>query len=315
MEKALISIIVPVYNTEQYLDECVTSVVSQSYNNLEIILVDDGATDQSPQKCDQWARKDNRIKVIHKENGGLSDARNAGLDNATGEYITFCDSDDILANDTIDSAYGIFMRYNCDIVSYESTLYQNRTENRITYYHKDQDITLLSPVQCLKGMLEVTYDCSCCNKLFKRSIIGSHRFIKGLTNEDILFFFDILPTCANDIIHLNKEFYKYRINLNGITHTFNANSLNAYYNAKYIYEKIIRGIPELKEASRVYLINTAYCIGRMIKKESKQNENPFKDALCDIKKKLFCYLPYIILHRRRFSNKFFFLKCFYVVIS
>lgn len=85
----LISVIIPVYKVEKYLDKCIQSVINQTYSNLEIILVDDGSPDNCPQLCDDWANKDERIKVIHKKNGGLSDARNAGLDIATGEYIAF----------------------------------------------------------------------------------------------------------------------------------------------------------------------------------------------------------------------------------
>ena len=94
MEEILISVIVPIYNVEAYLNRCVESIVNQTYQKLEIILVDDGSPDNCPRMCDGWASKDNRIKVIHKGNGGLSDARNAGLKIATGEYISFVDSDD-----------------------------------------------------------------------------------------------------------------------------------------------------------------------------------------------------------------------------
>ena len=95
----LISVIIPVYKVEEYLDECVLSVIRQTYANLEIILVDDGSPDNCPRMCDEWATKDSRIKVIHKENGGLSDARNAGLDAAEGQYIAFIDSDDYIKPD------------------------------------------------------------------------------------------------------------------------------------------------------------------------------------------------------------------------
>ena len=94
-----ISVIVPVYKTEQYLNRCVQSITDQTYKNLEIILVDDGSPDNCPEMCDQWAKKDERIKVIHKRNGGLSSARNAGLDSATGDYIMFADSDDWMEPD------------------------------------------------------------------------------------------------------------------------------------------------------------------------------------------------------------------------
>ena len=96
MSNVMLSIIVPVYNVEKYIGKCIESIVNQTYKDLEIILVDDGSTDNSGKICDEWARKDKRIKVIHKKNGGLSDARNAGLDICTGDYIGFVDSDDYI---------------------------------------------------------------------------------------------------------------------------------------------------------------------------------------------------------------------------
>ena len=99
MNEPLVSVIVPVYKVEKYLDKCIESIVGQTYENLEIILVDDGSPDNCPTMCDEWAQKDSRIKVIHKENGGLSSARNAGLDACTGDYIGFVDSDDWIEPD------------------------------------------------------------------------------------------------------------------------------------------------------------------------------------------------------------------------
>ena len=93
----LISVIVPIYNRELYLEKCIESIVSQTYSNLEIILVDDGSPDNCPAICDEWAKKDSRIKVVHKENGGVASARNAGLSAATGDYVAFVDGDDFIA--------------------------------------------------------------------------------------------------------------------------------------------------------------------------------------------------------------------------
>ena len=105
LKQGLISVIVPVYNVEQYLDRCVCSILNQTYQNLEIILVDDGATDSSGRMCDEYAKRDERIKVVHKQNGGLSDARNAGLAAATGEYIGYVDSDDWIEPDMYEKMY------------------------------------------------------------------------------------------------------------------------------------------------------------------------------------------------------------------
>ena len=112
----LISVIVPVYKVEAYLDRCVQSIVDQTYTNLEIILVDDGSPDRCPQMCDEWAKRDNRIRVIHKENGGLSDARNAGMQAASGTYIAFVDSDDWLELRCIEYLYQTAEKNACEIV-------------------------------------------------------------------------------------------------------------------------------------------------------------------------------------------------------
>ena len=118
MTKELISVVLPIYNVENYLDRCINSIVHQTYDNLEIILIDDGSPDSCPQKCDEWAKKDNRIKVIHKKNAGLGMARNTGIENASGEYLCFCDSDDYIDLETINKAYEVAKKNNADIVTF-----------------------------------------------------------------------------------------------------------------------------------------------------------------------------------------------------
>ena len=118
MENQLVTIVVPVYNVEKYLDRCVESIVNQTYTNLEILLIDDGSPDNCPRICDEWARRDSRIRVIHKENQGLGMARNTGIENATGEYICFFDSDDYVSPDLIRKALEKILQEQADIVIY-----------------------------------------------------------------------------------------------------------------------------------------------------------------------------------------------------
>ena len=114
LNEELISVIIPIYKVEKYLRECIDSIINQSFKNLEIILVDDGSPDNCGKICDEYAKKDNRLKVIHKENGGLSSARNAGLDIATGEYISFVDSDDYVSNKFIENlSFYLKNKYFC----------------------------------------------------------------------------------------------------------------------------------------------------------------------------------------------------------
>lgn len=120
IKKGLVSIVVPIYNVEQYLDRCIESVVNQTYRDLEIILVDDGSSDSCPRKCDEWGARDSRIKVIHKKNAGAGMARNTGIDHATGEYICFFDSDDYASVDAVEKAYRCISEYDADIVHFGS---------------------------------------------------------------------------------------------------------------------------------------------------------------------------------------------------
>lgn len=118
MNQGLVTVVLPIYNVEKYLDRCIKSVVNQTYENLEIILVDDESPDRCPEMCEEWAKRDKRIKVIHKKNAGLGIARNSGIDNANGEYICFVDSDDYVALDTIEKAYALAKKEQADIVTF-----------------------------------------------------------------------------------------------------------------------------------------------------------------------------------------------------
>lgn len=115
-EKKIVSIIVPIYKVEQYMDECITSIVNQTYSNIEIILVDDGSPDNCPRKCDDWGKADERVVVYHKKNGGLSDARNYGIEVAKGDFIMFVDSDDYIAREMVEKLYSSIIDSDADIV-------------------------------------------------------------------------------------------------------------------------------------------------------------------------------------------------------
>ena len=165
----LISVIVPVYNVEKYLDKCIQSIVDQTYTNLEIILVDDGSPDNSGAICDEWAEKDNRIKVIHKANGGLSDARNAGLDIATGEYIAFVDSDDYIELDFYDKLYNVIKATNCDIsICNLRKVYEN---NNVSVNNCDTfEITEYSTTEAMSALIDDKIRQVVWNKLYKADI-------------------------------------------------------------------------------------------------------------------------------------------------
>lgn len=177
----LVSVIIPVYRTEEYLAECVSSVLAQTYGNLEIILVDDGSPDNAPAMCDEYARRDSRIRVIHKENGGLSDARNAGKAIAAGQYLTFLDSDDILAPETVAHMLELAQKENAQVVKI----------GVIRKYAPEECITVLKDYTVTTGlgaMERIFWDNSqiitTCGKLFDAALFRDLDFPVGLYYED-----------------------------------------------------------------------------------------------------------------------------------
>lgn len=186
---SLVSIIVPVYGTESYLPSCIESICNQSYTNLQIILVDDQSPDRCPEICDRYAQKDLRILVIHQENTGVSGARNAGLSKATGKYIMFVDSDDVLYSDAVETMLCDADKYDADIVSGTKSIAD--TNGRIARYVGDGGIMVFQNEEPL--MLSLQGNCnthSACAKLFRTSFIQGLCFEKGKdVNEDGFFLF------------------------------------------------------------------------------------------------------------------------------
>lgn len=212
---SLISVIVPVYKVEEYLDECVQSLVDQTYSNLEIILVDDGSPDQSPQMCDEWARKDGRVRVVHKSNGGLSSARNAGLDIAQGDYISFIDSDDYVDKLMYEKLYEGVRKY--PNVGISSIKFLRLTNGKVEPYNKmwdDQEEVLVKSEDFgVFTLLQKSCHAST-NKLYRADLLKNVRFRVGKTNEDTLFMFDLSKEVQNkkvDMLELPYYAYYYRM--------------------------------------------------------------------------------------------------------
>lgn len=182
----LISVIVPIYNVEKYVGECVDSIINQTYKNLEIILVNDGSTDSSGKICDCYVEKDSRIKVIHRENGGLSEARNSGLDIAKGEYLTFVDSDDVIVSDCIEMLYNLLINKGADVSTGALTPFYDG-EKLPTEVPLSAVKVFDNGVDAVKSMLfqRGYINNSPCSKLFKASLFKKYRYPKGLLYEDL----------------------------------------------------------------------------------------------------------------------------------
>lgn len=204
---SLISVIVPIYNVEKYLDRCVDSIINQTYKNLEIILVDDGSPDNCPQMCDDYAKKDSRIKVVHKENGGLSDARNAGMKVATGEYVSFIDSDDYISLDFYETLLQTMIDNDSDIV--ECSVVKFYENEKFVEYNDDLKVTNYDTLDGLEGLInENPFKQHVWNKLYKTNIALDIPYAVGKLNEDEFWTYQIFGK-AKKVTRINKTMYYY----------------------------------------------------------------------------------------------------------
>ncbi len=210
MEETKISVIVPIYNSEKYLPMCIESIINQTYKNIEIVLIDDGSTDSSLEICMRYAATDERIKVIHQDNKGVSVARNVGLEKMTGEYFSFVDSDDELKKNAIEFLLKDILEYNADMASaVKSIVSPNGTISSIYANHSLNVYTGLEMLNLsLEGERQTN---SACAKLFKYSVFGKIRFAEGRSiNEDGFFLFQCY-TLKPIVVQHNESIYLYYI--------------------------------------------------------------------------------------------------------
>lgn len=218
----LISVIVPVYKVEAYLPACVDSILSQTFSNFELILVDDGSPDACGAMCDSYAHEDSRIRVIHQENGGLSAARNAGLDIAKGEYVTFVDSDDVIAPDCLQLFTEVTGETNADVVvgSYTEFSDDSNLEGIWTQLKEKKSYRIENRYNACEALYlgKAEMPINAWGKLYKTGVIGSQRFPVGRIHEDQAFVPRIIYA-ASGIAILDRAVYGYRHNEDGITHS------------------------------------------------------------------------------------------------
>jgi glycosyltransferase involved in cell wall biosynthesis len=234
MNIPLISVIVPIYNVETYLEKCLNSIINQTYKNLEIILVDDGSPDNCGKICDEYALKEKRIKVIHKPNGGLSDARNAGLDIAKGEYIAFVDSDDYIAENMYEDLLCIAQKEAADIVT--CAIYIENNKGIKVSYVEGMDNLDIDEVRYL--VLMDKYSNCACGKLYKADLFKDLRFFVGVYSED-LFIMPTLFCKAKKAIFTKIPYYYYNCtNQSSIMSSFNARRKYGFFNGWAEHERI-----------------------------------------------------------------------------
>ena len=213
--KLLISIIVPVYNVETYLAKCVDSILAQTYTNLEIFLVNDGSSDCCGKLCDEYAKEDKRIKVIHKKNGGLSDARNVAIDVTTGEFITFIDSDDYVTDDYIMTLYSLIEKYECKVsIALYNTFVEGSKPKVVNRVYREDCQTNIKAIE--EMFYQEKYDTASWAKLYHSSLFATGiRYPKGIVYEDLATTY-LLIFQSDKVAFCNRRIYNYLLRRDSI---------------------------------------------------------------------------------------------------
>lgn len=272
---SLVSIIVPIYNAEKYLDSCIQSVLRQTYTNWELILIDDGSTDKSGRIAEEYGFADERITVFHQKNLGVSLARNQGIDEATGNYVVFLDADDELIEDCLAKTVNIAEETNADVVAGRSCENQELFQDRIIW----------TGAEALENSLKdhlFTY--SACAKLIRREFIGKTRFTPDIRiNEDSYFVFQLL--CKQNVFVLtNDVIYFYRANSESLSRTvFSEKYFDILKVSDLKYKKIEEQFPQMHDLAKNMLLKARMNVLRILAVRTR-------DEYRDVEKKLLEYI-------------------------
>ena len=213
----MVSVIIPVYNVEEYIERCVQSVIDQTFSDIEIILVDDGSKDNSGAICDRYANEDSRVLVIHKKNGGLSDARNVGIEKSHGEYITFVDGDDCISSDYVSYLFEIINTFNADIAVGQFWINRSTDSPSLPAKNQREHIETLKQDEALERLLHGKISVSATTKLFKRRLFEKVRFPVGKQFEDVGTTYKLIMN-SNVIGVGNRYIYSYFMRPSSIVH-------------------------------------------------------------------------------------------------
>lgn len=293
-----VSIIIPIYNVEKYLDKCVQSVKKQTLQDIEIILVDDESPDNCPQICDDYEKQDSRIKVVHKKNGGLGFARNSGLEIATGEYVTFLDSDDFVDVFTYEHLYNLIKLYNLDALYYKFIRFSDENNvlikepvNEIVEYKdnaiKDLMLDIIASEPTAK--VERKVQCSSCTAIYKLEIIRNNNVYfhseRELISEDMVFNLDFLKY-SQKVGYNDGEHYHYRVNPTSLTSTVRIDRIDKHAQLyHYITEKLSYWELDINNgrlrAKRLFIgcSRSSICQIMLSRKLNKQKKMIFKELV------------------------------------
>ena len=319
----LVSIIVPIYKVEPYLEACIASIVNQTYRNLEIILVDDGSPDKCPEICDVWAQKDSRIRVIHKENGGLSDARNAGFEVSSGAYISYVDSDDILAPEYVEFLYEAIRVTGADVSQCAFRQFSGepgeirRQDSMSSPVIQTPEQAMYNFSHCVKPVNHQVWD-----KLYRRELVKNERFLYGRQAQDVLFACHVLGKC-NYMARIDNVLYHWRIRPGSASSGFIRQRLDALETYWQSLSFIERYYPQYGKDLKMYYLTLCYgacdwiikCASGKERAEMMQAVRSYRKkirlskeewAKCTLKDKVrfICSSPVLIIPMTRLRNLF-----------
>lgn len=248
MKKPLITVIIPVYNIEGYLTTCLNSVCSQTYENLEILLIDDGSIDRTGLICDEFAHRDPRVRVIHKKNEGQSVARNIGIANAKGEYVSFVDGDDWVTEDYLDKLFSLLQEYHADIANCNFIRKKKMGDTRLS--DCSNQIQVYNPEQAIENLCYMKeLNCAPISKLFKRHIFQDIQFPEGCIYEDLAIIYKTFAI-AEKIVYCDFDgyFYMQRIG-SSLKSAFNEKKLSRLYFSEEILNFVEEKFPRIMGAA------------------------------------------------------------------
>ena len=267
-----ISIIVPVYKVEEYLPICIESLRKQTMQDIEIVLVDDGSPDECGRMCDEYAVQDERIRVIHQKNGGLSCARNAGAKQASGDFLCFIDSDDYVAAEYCQTLYDLLIDTGCDYSVCGACRFEDGLEPKVVHNHISGKF---SNVEFLEMQLTKKSEFGVWNKLYRREIFEKMQFMAGKLHEDVIWSADLARCCFNGVISTDKQLYYYRQRSNGIVGSGAKRcSPDRIFAGEHLMKTAKEVCPDLYIRSLKYAVDYPwmYVDPIYVKKENKLNE-------------------------------------------
>lgn len=286
---ALLSVIIPVYNVEEYLVKCVESILCQTYRNLEVILVNDGSRDGSPEICDALAARDPRVKVIHQENGGLSKARNAGIEAASGEYLTFVDSDDWIEADAYEHLLNLMEQYGVKLVCGGNYDVDGGTGEKTLGLTPAKEEVITTEEMVARMFLWQGCDSSACDKIYHRSLLETFRYPEGRVCEDVAVTYKIVLSTDRAAMS-DRPFYNYYHRPGSITISTAAEITDKTFHfsqhTEVIYPYIREHHPAIEPQARYLRVRSLSHILLLLEQEKAEVRQRFAEQYRHARKEL-----------------------------